>query len=197
MFGESVFPVWPLLLALSVMLGVLLLGILLRIFAPRRQVAYRLTDFMSPAERAFFSVLDQAAGDDWRVFAKVRIADVLTPSKGLNRSRWQSAFNAISAKHFDFVLCDPADVATKLAVELDDKSHDRPSRRRRDRLVEAACVSAGLPLLRVKAARTYAVAEIRTQIQDLLAPKAEPWLAPGSVERGDGRWEPTFGSRGE
>lgn len=137
--------VWPLLLALSVMLGVLLLGILLRLFAPRRQVAYRLMDFMSPAERAFFSVLDQAAGDDWRVFAKVRIADVLTPAKGLNRSRWQSAFNAISAKHIDFVLCDPADVATKLAVELDDKSHDRPNRRRRDRLVEAACASAGLP----------------------------------------------------
>ena len=194
MFGESVFPVWPLLLALSVMLGVLLLGILLRIFAPRRQVAYRLTDFMSPAERAFFSVLNQAAGEDWRVFAKVRIADVLTPAKGLNRSRWQSAFNAISAKHFDFVLCDPADVATKLAVELDDNSHDRPSRRRRDRLVEAACASAGLPLLRVKVARTYAVAEIRTQIQDLLAPKAEPGLGSGAVGRRDARREPTFGA---
>ena len=194
MFGESVFPVWPLLLALSVMLGVLLLGILLRIFAPRRQVAYRLTDFMSPAERAFFSVLNQAAGEDWRVFAKVRIADVLTPAKGLNRSRWQSAFNAISAKHFDFLLCDPADCAPTLAVELDDKSHEKASRQKRDRLVEAACASAGLPLLRVKVARTYAVAEIRTQIQDLLAPKAEPALGPGSAQRGDGRREPTFGS---
>ena len=119
---------------------------------------------------------------------------MLTTARGLNRSRWQSAFNGISAKHFDFLLCDPAGCAPKLAVELDDKSHEKAGRRKRDRLVEAACASAGLPLLRVKVARTYAVAEIRTQIQDLLAPKAEPGLGSGAVRRGDGRREPTFGS---
>ncbi|TVQ29411.1 MAG: DUF2726 domain-containing protein [Wenzhouxiangella sp.] len=166
---------------------------MLRHFTPQQPVAYRLTELLSPAERSFFGVLTQAAGEDWRVFAKVRIADVLTPQKGLSRSRWQSAFNAISAKHFDFVLCDPADCAVKLAVELDDKSHAKANRRKRDRLVEAACESGGLPLLRVRAARAYQIAEIRNQIQDLIMPKPDPDHLPGSVSARGDRREPTFG----
>ena len=108
MFDDSVIPVGLIFLVLGFALVLGLLAVLIRLFAPRREAAYRQKEFLSPAERSFLDVLSQAAGDEWRVFAKVRIADVLTPAKGMSRSRWQSAFNAISAKHFDFLLCDPA-----------------------------------------------------------------------------------------
>ena len=42
-----------------------------------------------------------------------------------------------------------------LALELDDRSHERPDRRRRDRLVEQALARAGLPLLRLRPARSW------------------------------------------
>ena len=46
----------------------------------------------SPAERSFLGVLELALGDNYRVYGKVRIADVLKPSKGSPKSHWQKAF---------------------------------------------------------------------------------------------------------
>ena len=118
----------------------------------------------SPAERSFMGVLMQAVGDDAWVFGKVRIADVIKPAKRLSRSEWQLAFNKISAKHFDFVICDKATLAVIAAVELDDRSHENRQRVERDQLVNNACASAGLVLHRIPASNTYSV----TQIRDLI-----------------------------
>ena len=130
----------------------------------------RIPYLLSKAERSFYGVLTQAVGDKALIFSKVRVADVLAPQKGLNRSSWQRAFNQISAKHFDFLLCDPQDCAVKLAIELDDASHGSAKRQKRDAFLERACESAGLPLLRIRAARGYGVVDIRQQIEAILFP---------------------------
>lgn len=181
-------------------LGVLLLGllgliILVMLVARARRPElplYRRAELLSPAERSFYGVLLQATGDQWRVFPKVRVADALTPEKGLSRSDWQRAFNAISARHFDFLLCDPDDCSVKLAVELDDKSHEKKQARKRDRQLAAACESAGLPLLRIKAARAYSVADIRDQIQASLARPENDASKQGRVRLPGERIEPTL-----
>lgn len=125
---------------------------------------------LSKAERSFYGVLTQAVGDKALIFSKVRVADVLAPQKGLNRSSWQQAFNQISAKHFDFLLCDPQDCAVKLAIELDDASHGSAKRQKRDAFLGQACESAGLPLLRIRVARGYGVADIRQQVEAIIYP---------------------------
>lgn len=130
--------------------------------------AYSLRKFLlSKAERSFYGVLMQAVAGTGVVFTKVRVADVISPRKGMNRSDWQKAFNAVSAKHFDFILCDPKDCCVLLAIELDDSSHESTKAVKRDSLVNAACDSAGLPLLRVKAAHSYAIADIQRAISNL------------------------------
>ncbi len=63
--------------------------------------------FFSAAERSFFGVLQQAVGDKFVVRGNVRVADVLAPRAGMNRSEWRTAFNRIASNHFDYVLCDP------------------------------------------------------------------------------------------
>jgi len=125
---------------------------------------------LSKAGRSFYGVLAQAVGDKALIFSKVRVADVLAPQKGLNRANWQRAFNQISAKHFDFLLCDPQDCAVKRAIELDDASHGSAKRQKRDAFLEQACESAGLPLLRIRAARGYGVVDIRQQVEAMLFP---------------------------
>lgn len=146
--------------------------ILVKRFQKRKAWQYRLSSgLLSKAERSFYGVLSRAAGIDHVVFAKVRIADALAPAKGMGRSNWQSAFNAISSKHFDFLLCDPLDCSIQLAVELDDASHDSERSGKRDRLINQACESAGLPLLRVKAARSYSETDIRKRIETLVSPQ--------------------------
>jgi very-short-patch-repair endonuclease len=133
------------------------------------QFSYRRKPYLlSKAERSFYGVLSQAVGDNALIFSKVRVADVLAPQKGLNRANWQRAFNKISAKHVDFLLCDPQDCAVKLAIELDDASHGSAKRQKRDAFLEQACESAGLPLLRIRAARGYGVADIRQQVEAVL-----------------------------
>ena len=73
----------------------------------------------SPAERSFLGVLDQAVGTDYRVFGKVRVADVASVKPGLGNSARQGALNRIAQKHFDFVVCGARDLNIVCAVELD------------------------------------------------------------------------------
>ncbi|WP_094300794.1 DUF2726 domain-containing protein [Imhoffiella purpurea] len=129
--------------------------------------AYRLKQLLSAAERSFYGILVDAVGKDGAVLTKVRVADVLTP-KNLKGAARQRAFNAISAKHFDFVICDPATLTVKAAVELDDASHGREKNKKRDEFLNRACASAGLPLVRVPAARGYAVSGIRDRVLPFL-----------------------------
>ena len=114
----------------------------------------------SPAERSFYLALRQAVGSHGIVFAKVRLADLIKPIKGLDKKQWQKAFNRISSKHLDYVICDPSDLSVKFVVELDDKSHQRKDRINRDLFLDQACLSAGLNLYRFRARRAYAISDI-------------------------------------
>jgi hypothetical protein len=139
-----------------------------------REFPYQPTTYLlTKAERSFYGVLVQAVGTEGLVFAKVRVADVIIPKKGLSRSGWQRAFNAISAKHFDFLICDPQDCSVKAAVELDDSSHRSAKSQKRDRFLNGACESAGLPLLRIKASKSYTLADIKKQIAGAISPPSE------------------------
>lgn len=114
----------------------------------------------SPAERSFLGVLSQAIGDKAQIFGKVRVADVATPKKGISKSEWQKAFNKISGKHFDFILCNKDNLSIICAIELDDSSHQSINRQKRDLFLEGLCKSAAVPLVQVQAQSSYNIKEI-------------------------------------
>ena len=118
----------------------------------------------TPAERSFLGVLHQAVGDNAAIFGKVRVADVVEPETGLNRSDRQSAFNRISGKHFDFLLCDKEDLSVICAVELDDRSHQSKSRHQRDEFLQGVCEAAGVPLVQVPAMSGYVIDVVKRLI---------------------------------
>ena len=123
---------------------------------------------LTPAERAFFGVLRQAAGRDFVLFAKVRLGDILQIERGVEGKRRFAAFGRISSKHADFVLCDPRTFQVAVVIELDDRSHRLPSRRQRDAFFDAALARAAVPLLRVPAARNYSVDTLRAGLEEAL-----------------------------
>jgi hypothetical protein len=123
---------------------------------------------LTPAERSFFGVLEQATGRGHRVFAKIRLADIVRPARGQSRSAWQSAFNRISCKHVDFVLCDPGDLKVRAVIELDDRSHGTRERGTRDDLVDQALTSAGIPIIHVPAKSGYSSAQLQKEISQAL-----------------------------
>lgn len=124
----------------------------------------------SPAERSFLGALDTAAAPEYRVFGKVRIADVVEVRKFANKSRRAIAFNKISSKHFDFVICRANDLKLVCVVELDDKSHAGQKVQKRDRFVESVCAASELPLLRVPAKHAYTVADLKRELLQRVAP---------------------------
>jgi very-short-patch-repair endonuclease len=61
----------------------------------------------------------------------------------------------IARHHLDFVLCDHGTTNIRLGIELDDRSHDKAIRKKRDMFVNEALAAAGIPLLRIQAAARY------------------------------------------
>ncbi len=118
----------------------------------------------TPAERSFLGVLSQAVADDAIIFGKVRVADVVTPIKGMTRRDWQRAFNRISAKHFDFLLCDKNKLSVLCVIELNDASHSSSKRKKRDKFLSGVCNAANIPLIHVVAKSAYSISEIRQLI---------------------------------
>ncbi|RXJ74324.1 hypothetical protein CS022_04545 [Veronia nyctiphanis] len=122
----------------------------------RAKFSYQQRDgLFTSAERSFLQVLNKTLSDDYYVFGKVRIADVITPDKSVGRANWWKAFNKISMKHFDYVICRKLDLKVMAAVELDDSSHNTVKAKARDEFVNAACESAELKLLRFRVTRGY------------------------------------------
>ena len=140
----------------------------------------------TPAERSFLGALKIATNGEVEVFGKVRVADVIKPGKIHERSQWQKAFNKISSKHFDFLLCSKSDLSPICAIELNDSSHNSKKRKERDSFLELACSSAGLPLVQIKAKATYKVTEIKEEISSYLPMTEDPGLLEDSNDNKQG-----------
>jgi hypothetical protein len=82
---------------------------------------------------------------DAKVYAKVRIADVLPiENSGIDNEHYRYALLA----HFDFVITD-SDDKPLFTVEFDGSSHSSPEVQRRDQIKNSLCDRFALPLLRI------------------------------------------------
>jgi hypothetical protein len=121
----------------------------------------RCDTLLSPAELSFFHVLEKLVAHRYRVSYKVRLADLFNVK--LQKGH-QSALNKITAKHVDFVVCEPSTSKVIAAIELDDRSHAREDRVQRDHFVNDLFAEHGLPLLRVPAAWSYNPVGVRAEL---------------------------------
>jgi hypothetical protein len=139
---------------------VLLWRILGRRPPPRPQLPYtKRPSLLTPAEQRFYRVLLQAVPQGMTAFVKVRLMDVVNvPDKA-----WREYGAPASGMHLDFVLADAGTAEVRLVIELDDRSHQRPEVRERDRFKDDALASACVPILRVIVGR-YDVGELREGI---------------------------------
>ncbi|MGO4220784.1 DUF2726 domain-containing protein [Lysobacter sp. TAF61] len=131
----------------------------------------------SAAERSFLGALEQAVPGEFRVFGKVRIVDVANVKVSSDRARWQRAFNRISNKHFDFILCRPDNLVIVCAIELDDRPHKQARRKERDTFVAGVWEAISLPLLQVPAQHAYSVHDLRSKILQAAYRGAPPPVA--------------------
>lgn len=134
-------------------------------------------DFLSPAEISFYHVLMQVVQNKAVVCPKVRLADIFFVS---NPNRNLHYFNQISAKHIDFLLCQPGNMKPIVGIELDDASHERLDRYERDEFVKRVFKAAKLPLVRVPVRRGYQVSELAQFLNHYF--DVPPEKAPAEVQ---------------
>jgi very-short-patch-repair endonuclease len=116
---------------------------------------------LSRGELAFFRALSQAVAFRHGISMKTRLADVVRCPPEL----WDTIHGRrLSQKHVDFVVYDRYTAAIIAVVELDDRSHNAKHRRERDAFVDGVLSSLDVAIVRVRAARTYDVENLRLQL---------------------------------
>lgn len=120
--------------------------------------------FFSKAERKFYEVLKEVADEmDMVVFAKVRLADLIYLPK--SEDNWIKGWNKIKSKHIDFVLCGKGDYKPRMAIELNDSSHNKERRRERDAFIRAVFDHLKIELVEIKTQRSYDLNKMMQKIK--------------------------------
>ena len=155
-----------------------------------KPLPYRMRDdFLSPAELSFYHVLKYMTGTVVVALTKVNLADIFYVTRPHENA---SYFNKINRKHVDFLMCDAKTMRPILGIELDDRSHLKEDRIRRDALVDQVFQTAGLPLAHVPAAMSYnttqlskifrdAVQQDQTAKRVLAEKEVQPYKVPVNV----------------
>lgn len=125
--------------------------------------------FMTRAEHECYDALVETVGQEYYIFAQVHLSTLIDHT--VQGQDWRAALAHINRKSVDFVLCDKVYISPKLAIELDDKSHERLDRQDRDREVERILRGADIPLLRLENRGVFNSKELAQQIRETLNPK--------------------------
>lgn len=149
-----------------------------------KEPPYRRQKYLCTAgEWRFCQKLEEAIGERFTVMMQVRVGALLT----VPAEEWERWGRRVSQKSFDFALVANGSSYVAAVVELDDKTHLLPARRKRDKFLDDACRRAGLPLVRFKTARRYDVATIRETVKAHLpqgATEVRPNDPPAQPEKG-------------
>ena len=118
---------------------------------------------LTAAETKFFRALQAAAGKQYTIFPQLPLWTLIQPEA--NDPNAARAFNnRINLKRLDFVLVDSTSLMPYMAIELDDRSHQREDRRKRDAFVDDVLNQAGIKIVHIRASSTYAPHTIRDQL---------------------------------
>ncbi|MBP0049838.1 DUF2726 domain-containing protein [Marinobacterium sp. AK62] len=116
---------------------------------------------LTPAELKYMKVLQDVVGDKYYILSKVRVADVFRVKKQRFGDADYKWFNKIKAKHFDYVLCCPKTFRPIIVMELDDSSHKRIDRVKRDEFINKICSDSGIRIIRQALKKNYDLGKIK------------------------------------
>lgn len=154
-----------------VILTIIIIGVLAEILQNKsdgqRRYQYKQKNFfMTKAEHECYDALVIAVGEKYHIFPQVHLPSIVD-NKVVGQN-WKNAFKHINQKSVDFVLCDKIYISPQLAIELDDKTHEREDRIYRDKQVEQILKDAKLPLLRLENHGRFDPGELSEKISTIL-----------------------------
>jgi len=121
------------------------------VYLPYRKKSFLLTK----AEYNFDKVLQEAVQDKYYIGRQVPLSSIIEVT-----SNYKPYRSKIDKKTIDFVLFNKAGYVPYLAIELDDRSHSRWDRIKRDEFVNDVLKKAGIKVVHIKNSYTYQLEEI-------------------------------------
>ncbi len=111
--------------------------------------------FLSISEQSFYLTLKHILSEEYDIFPKPRMIDVIGANKhGKPR---------VIQKHIDFVITRKNHPI--LAIELDDSSHNSPYRKKQDKAKNDIFEAANFPYIRISAQKYYNTNELKKRIE--------------------------------
>lgn len=150
-----------------IVLGVVvLLAVLLSLASTvkqRSRLPYRVDKHLFTApQRAFKNALERALGQDYRIYAKIRVADIIGLSPRLSRRMQDRALERLGERRFDFIVCTAETDSILCAVNLAPRSRRRKPPRKD--VLDRICAAAQLSFVRVREHDLYSIAEIEEEV---------------------------------
>ena len=116
----------------------------------------------TPTELKFYRELIKVTEElNLVIFPKIRLADIFKHNE-------YKDFNKIKSKHIDFLLCDKSNCKIRLAIELDDYSHNTNKTIKSDNFKNEIFRQTNLPLIRIKVSNMYNLEELKEKIKENL-----------------------------
>jgi len=122
---------------------------------------------MTETEHRFFTLLVNTIGYQYYIFPQIHLGTIVRPSvKWTPRwFLWRQAFFFSDKYSIDFLLCDKNESMPMIAIELDDKSHQREARKYRDAVVEKILSESNLRLERFTVEDLFDSNLVRSRIE--------------------------------
>lgn len=124
---------------------------------------YKKCDYLfTKTELKFYRELKQITEEmNLVIFPKIRLADIF-------KHQNYKEFNKIKSKHVDFLLCDKSNCKIRLAIELDDYTHENMKSLKNDNFKNEIFRQTSLPLIRIKVSNEYKIKELKQKIKESL-----------------------------
>lgn len=135
-----------------------------------RFIAYsKKHSFLTPPEKTFYSTLCKVLGNDYLLFSQIGMLGIFDLKRIYDKKDYFFYLHKIQAKRIDFLVCDKQTTEPLLAIELDDRTHARADRIKRDDYVDQVFKDTKLPLIHIRTA---------FEAEELLKKQLQPYL-PG------------------
>ena len=112
------------------------------------KLPYRRKFLLTKNEYWFYKSLKEIADKyDFAVLAKIRFADLVEVSAEADKKEYMKYFGKIKSKHIDFILCKKDNLYPELLIELNDSSHNKEDRIKRDDFIKKIAERVGYKMV--------------------------------------------------
>lgn len=112
------------------------------------KLPYRRKFLLTKNEYWFYKSLKEIADKyGFAVLAKIRFADLVEVSAEADKKEYMKYFGKIKSKHIDFILCKKDNLYPELLIELNDSSHNKEDRIKRDKFVKKIAEKVGYKMV--------------------------------------------------